>query len=232
MTELPKESATPPMVKYEDAAWPATMEITLASGEKERREGWAYRSENGELNWSRYEDIARHMGCTHMSCARCGAIRPKNTFCRACSDAREEARWVAMPVEEWTQGPLSAEGECLWDEGELYDWLSESLEECGSPWSLSQFAAGVRFELCERAEPGYLDPDDFAERWQDRLPAEFEGFDPEISQAIDDFNALLKRAWPEVWVPAGKRPRTEDILACLEDADAHLHPGAGSDAMD
>lgn len=134
--------------------------------------GWVSRD---GLYFGSDEYIARYSGCTHRPCCECGAATPKSyLLCNACRAKKDQARYEAMPEEEWDGKSM------LYSEvsGEFYFDLCEA-EDSLEHW---QTLRAIRLVIC-RPVYASLDVDYFA----DDLPPEGEP-PPELVDAIDAFN--------------------------------------------
>ena len=150
--------------------------------------GWV--SRNGRY-WGNDERAARYDGCTHRPCENCGEPTEKGwLMCAKCRNLRDEARYKAMPKEEWNEKGMLCSGDkyfSSWDE------VDEYCEEEGVG------KGNLRLVICE---PNYLPllPSDYG---CDELVEDGELPDS-VEQAIEDFNKVIKAEGPVSWEPGKK----------------------------
>jgi len=152
--------------------------------------GWVSRK---GCYWGDDERAARYDGCTHRPCEDCGEPAAKSLLvCNKCHQARDEARYAAMPKEEWDEDGMIYSNAVdkyfqSWDEIEEYCEEEEADME------------SLMLIICE---PNYLPliPYDFG---CDELTEDGELPDIVI-QAIEDFNKVIKEAGPVSFYPGKK----------------------------
>jgi len=143
--------------------------------------------------WGDDERAARYDGCTHRPCEDCGEPAEKGWLvCEKCRSLRDEARYKAMPKDEWDEKGMLYSGTqdkyfSSWDDIEEY---CED-EEIGID--------KLRLIICE---PQYLPrlSDDYG---CDEL-AEDDELPDSVIQAIDDFNKVIKAVGAVSWMPGKK----------------------------
>ncbi len=138
--------------------------------------GWVSRT--GRY-WGDDERMARWDGCTHVECA-CGQPVEKSWLaCQKCRDARDDAKWLAMPLVEWDgKTPFcTPDGdEYFFDEETFYDWCEDG---CLTP-------SEVQLVLAEPTHYRQLD----ADYWVDEMPEDGDLPD-EIQAAVDALNKVI-----------------------------------------
>lgn len=155
--------------------------------------GWVSRS---GLFFGNDEHTARYNGCTRLTCKTCGAYYPKNSYCDPCHDARELAKFEAMPRAAWDGVQMIY--------SDAYDRYFSTPEE------VLEFAAdlegdevdrleSMRLILCTPIRPRQIDTDYFV----DELPEDGDWHDlpAEVQAAAEAFNAAVLACAPTSWSP-------------------------------
>jgi hypothetical protein len=152
--------------------------------------GWVSRNRH---YFGEEEDLARYDGATHRKCKTCAVIIPKNSYCRACSFAREEIKFNAMPVKPY-------DGESM-----LYSVLHNeyfsSLDDATEYADNEDIPVGnLMLVICEKEYGRTIDPEDFFD-----LPDDVDSLRdvaPVLAGLIDAVNAHIESgAECLAWVP-------------------------------
>lgn len=148
--------------------------------------------------WSRHgrfygndERTARHDGCTHRKCERCGEPVEKSWLvCKRCRDEADIQKFKAMPRKAW-DGKAMIYSEL---KDQYYSDPDEALEELAYCDGLT--SEDLRLIICE---PNYADELD-SEYWCDSIPES--GDIPDwLEDAIAQFNKAIADKEPLSWIP-------------------------------
>lgn len=159
--------------------------------------GW--RSRSGVF-YGDDEASARWAGCTHLKCLGCGNPIPRNgyTKCQSCRDKAAEARYDAMPAEEWDGVAM------LYSDSR--DEYYSSPEDAEDSLDEGQTLADLNLLICK---PEYARPID-SSNWQDQLPDDSDCAAPDwLEEAIKQFNAAISGQPPLSWYPGKTALRVE-----------------------
>lgn len=144
--------------------------------------GWVSRNGTFYGDGPKGEKVARHVGCTHVLCKRCGEPTPKEySLCDACCDKADAERYAAMPRAKWDgAAPLYSEVT-----GKFYGCIAEA-EEYAAEMEEPQTLADLRLVICEPVYAAPLGTDYCC----DDLP--YDGDIPQqLADAIDAFNSAV-----------------------------------------
>ena len=137
------------------------------------------------------EQAARYQGCTHLYCASCNAIIPRDglSVCKDCEEKNDVEKYNAMPRKAWDrETPLYSESndEYFQDEDDLNYFIEE--HECS--------IESLRLIICEPNRFRMLDCSFFEDDTVDdvELPAELEA-------AVEALNAVIETLPPVSWSP-------------------------------
>jgi len=139
--------------------------------------------------WGDDERIARYCGSTHRHCD-CGAVIPRNSYCKACNRAKDAERYRNAERIEWDEEtPLYSQtnDQYFFSMDELIDFIYEHDIESTDDMELF---------ICK---PNYfrnIDQDWFS----DDLPEDGD-FPKELYDAIDNFNAVINKLGPVSYSP-------------------------------
>lgn len=147
------------------------------------------------------EDLARHRGCTHRICHKCGnKPAPKSRpICDECWSKYEAEKFEARERKDWDEvGPVYSDTlDCFftsWDE--INDAADENEME----------AEDLRLIICEPVFSREIEPKDY---YHDLLPDEGT-LPPEIEEAFKALNATIRNCkTPLSWEPGKFAVRLE-----------------------
>lgn len=171
--------------------------------------GWVDR--DGQF-WGGNEKIARFSGSTHKHC-KCGAVIPKNSYCKDCHRKKYLERYKNAKKIEWDhKTPLYSQAydKYLFDTDDLVDFMCES--EATDTEELELF-------ICEPQQLSYVDTD----HWYDDLPEDGELPD-NVQAAVDALNKAIDEAGTVSWFPGDVAAIVNALLprqTLLQPADEH-----------
>lgn len=143
-----------------------------------------------------HESSARRESATHTRCEQCSAVIPMRSFCSACSDRRQLARFEAMERRPWDgKAPLYSE-----ERDEYYFGAPDEIDTFDYDRDTDVPLSDLRLVICEPVYARALDSDN----WVDDLPGdEYGDSSPPawLESAITEFNAKLKGREPLSWMP-------------------------------
>lgn len=133
------------------------------------------------------EEAARYRGCTHLYCASCHAIIPREglSICNDCKIKRynefQKKKWIG-------EAPLysEAKGIYFFNDNAIYDYLEKN--QCS--------VESLRLVICEPNYFRLIDESFFSDDLSDndKIPKE-------LQSAIDAINTVIKSLPPASWSP-------------------------------
>ena len=167
--------------------------------------GWV---DSGGRFWGNDERMARYSGATHMVC-ECGTVHEKTyTKCKVCRDTARLERYLAMPERPWDDGdPLYS------DAGDTYFFSPEELVNYVLDESDRTYES-LRLRLCKPNHARQIDGSDY---FSDDLPEDGD-LPPQLEEAFEALNAVIREQGPLSWSPVDARPTLESlpILECSQ----------------
>jgi hypothetical protein len=143
------------------------------------------------------ERSARYASSTHTRC-ECGAVAPKHyTHCDDCREKRRHARYLELPLVEYTNQVL-----CL-DDGDEYFFFIEEVYDHADANELK--VSEMDLVVAEPQAPRELDYD----HWCDDLPEDTD-LPKEICDALDAFNEVFRKHFPQSYYPVKQRVSLPD----------------------
>lgn len=138
------------------------------------------------------EKYARLQGATHKKC-ECGELVKANYYgkCSSCREQRDIEKYNAMPNKDWDgETPLysDAHDEYFFDEDELECFIDEEEDRT---------IENLRLIICK---PNYFNTIDES-YFDDDLPENCEDLPPELTEAIEEFNNVIRGLKPASWSP-------------------------------
>lgn len=160
----------------------------------EKMDVWVVNNKRGNPIYCLSEDAYRRNVATQLKCSTCGTNYESNSFCRVCSDKKQEESYNKKPFKVWDGNEplvIYQDDTYFFDEDQLKDYIYENdLDD--------EDVKNLRLMICEPNNCREIEEDYFGDEMPENMDS-LEEFDKGLVEKLKEINTYIKTLPPISW---------------------------------